>query len=258
MLRARSIQSFLPVFNGFYSTVFEPDEESTIESPYKYDDYEFDYSEYNQRVSKACVNQIERKLAELGFNIQIVFEALISPREYNFANDSINVLYKLKPSDVKGINDYLKANVNEFDAYITERYTSRSGFMSWYSNDFQDWFKEYLTNKDKLAHVFGAVLEFIFANENYTAFDLYEDICSDCYLDGWLKEGVGGVAERIETYANDNYTTKDIDSIVTELYNEFENEDLTNEYDWLTYNYIKELVNGVFNNIDRNTLNLFA
>jgi hypothetical protein len=193
MLKHKNIESFLPVFNGFYGTHFEPDEESTIESPYTWDDYEFDYVGYRTNVSLACCDAIENKLNDIGIKgVTIKYQNLSSPREYNFANDSINVKYKLTDTAVKAINSYLIDNKEAFTTYIKNRYTSRDGFMSWHSNDANDWLNDKLSDKKELSHAFGAVLEFIFENEGYEAYNLYEDITDigDVWLNGWLKEGV--------------------------------------------------------------------
>lgn len=57
------IESFLPVFCGFYNTIFEPDESNIIEDPFTYDNYEFEYDTYRTYridIAKACVNGIEK------------------------------------------------------------------------------------------------------------------------------------------------------------------------------------------------------
>lgn len=263
MLKHKRINSFLPVFNGFYSTVFEASEDNVIESPFTFENYEFDYSEYNLRVSKACVNAIENKLKDLDFvGITIEFENLVSPKEYNFANDSINVKYKLTTESIKGINTYLKANIEAFDKYITDNYTSRSGFISSYSNLVGVWFTEYLSDKNKLSHVFGAVLQFIFDNEGYDSFELYSDIDSETYLEGTLKNGVGEIDNTINEYAKENYKTKDILTIVCELVKHFDVDELSYfeyvEHEFLTFDYIENKVQNVFNEIENKTLDLFA
>jgi len=53
------IKSYLPIFQGFYETIFEPCEDHIIEEPYNYDDYDFDYDEYREEMAKDCVNAIE-------------------------------------------------------------------------------------------------------------------------------------------------------------------------------------------------------
>jgi len=194
MKNLKAIESFLPVFSGFYGTVFEADESMVIEKPYTYDDYKFDYKGYNEDMGKACVKAIQNKLDEIGkFGVKIEYQTISSPREYNFANDSIHVKYILSKG-LKEVTKYLLKNNRVFETYISDHYTSRSGFMSFYSNDANVWINEYLNDEKKLVHCFGSILEFIFTNEGYTDFNLYEDTqdWSGVYLFGELIAGVEG------------------------------------------------------------------
>lgn len=258
MLKHKRIESFLPVFNGFYETVFAPDEDLVIESPYTYDNYIFDYDEYKERVAKAATNQIENKLAEILNNkgVTIGYENIVSPRFYNFETDSINVKYKLTTEAIKSINTYLKTNKEAFATYIKERYTSRDGFMSFYSNNANEWLNELLTDKKQLNHAFGAILEFIFENEGYNSYELYTDICDKCSLGGTLINGVGEINETIINYTKENYKTKDLITDACELANHFNENEIFE--DFLTFDYIENLVRKEFESVDNLTLNLFA
>lgn len=259
MLKHKHIKSFLPVFSGFYESIFAPDEELVIEEPFNYDDYEFDYNGYYLSVAKGCVDAIEDKLVDL-FNlsakdIKIIFEEIHSPKFYNFETDAIYVKYKLTSEAIKAINAYLLENEDAFATYIKERYTSRSGFNSWHSNNHKDWFKE-ISTKANLSHKFGAILDFILYIENYDAYRLYEDLDGQCYLDGWLKENVATVTDVIASYTKDNYLNKDVPTITAELLEYFEANEI--DGDFLTYNYVEKYVIEGFNEIENKTLNLFA
>src|ERR1035437_692110 len=259
MITHKLIPSFLPVFNGFYSTVFEPNEASEIEAPYTYDDYEFDYEGYHNEVSKNCVKVIADKLIEFGIKgISIKFELLSKPKEYNFANDSIWVKYRLTNEGLANVNKFLKNNKQAFADYIKQRYTSYDGFRSFWSNNSEVWFGEYLTNKKDLEHCFGAIMEFIFYVKEYGSFDLYEDVSNDygIYLYATLKEGIANVDNDIQSYTEANYANKDSLTIACELNTIFENDG--REFDWLTFDYIETRVNNYFNAIAKQTLNLFV
>lgn len=183
---ATKIESYLPVFPGFYGTIFEADEENIIESPFCYDDYTFNYTDYSIDIARACVHGISEKLNELGFNLLIEFENVVSPKEYNFKNNSINVIYHLKSGCIKSIKDYLNNNSESLAQFLRERYTTCSGFISSHSNDLEDWLS-YITiaGLQSNGHYLGSVLEFILSNEGYTYEDLYYS-CEGIYLDGWL------------------------------------------------------------------------
>lgn len=63
------------------------------------------------------------------------FEEMVSPREYNFETDRIFV--SVSRSDLfKMLNDVQGYALNET---IKQMFTSRSGFVSYYSNDISEW-----------------------------------------------------------------------------------------------------------------------
>ncbi len=181
-----NIETYLPVFPGFYNTFFEPDETSEIEyineqrmeknlPEIGYDDCEWNYEEYNQEISKSAVNAIEAKLNEIGISIKILFQALHSPREYNFYSDTINVEMKITKIGINDMRKYINNNKRAFSDYLKVRYTSRSGFISSYSNDYDVWMGEYFRDLENHGHYLGAILDFILANEEYSDYNLYED-----------------------------------------------------------------------------------
>lgn len=175
----KTIKSYLPVFNGFYNTWFDSDnaEDSVFEeNDLNYENVEFDYEDYMNRVAEACVGAVENQLKDL-FNINIKYEGINSPKEYNFTNDSINVEYTLDTLDE--IFWYLKEYKTEFEEHLKERYTSRSGFSSFWSNKYDVWVNEYLNDEESLEHCLGSVLDFILSNEGYTDEDLYYNVIGE-------------------------------------------------------------------------------
>jgi hypothetical protein len=91
-----SVDTWLPLFPGFYNTWLESDmaedlalefiNENRNESklpPVEWDDVTFDYNDYYSRVAKAFLNEIEAKLIELKIVSEIIFQKVISPKYYN-------------------------------------------------------------------------------------------------------------------------------------------------------------------------------
>lgn len=137
----------LPVFNGFYGTFFECECESIfIDDDKDYNDYKFNYVDYFKRVGNACCNAVESALKENDFPCLITYQSISSPREYNFANDDVVCKIDFKLKDLKRIikiciND---DNLESFEAYLTEHFKSREGFISFMVYDVETWVKEYL------------------------------------------------------------------------------------------------------------------
>ncbi|MDC7249496.1 MAG: hypothetical protein PQJ49_06245 [Sphaerochaetaceae bacterium] len=184
----RTIKSFLPVFTGFYNTIFEFDREVDEIDNYNmendtdlsYDDFNWDYEDYEQRVSEACVDAIEHELTYLG--IKAKFEKLVSPRFYNYTNDSVNVVYELEDDSMQKLIDFIREHEMDFIQWIADRYTSRSGFSSFYSNDSEVWLTEYINDEDKLEHCFGALLEFYFEMQEYGQDSLWDAISHEIWI----------------------------------------------------------------------------
>lgn len=186
----KKIESYLPIFNGFYGTIFECDcEESSLPEGKDSDDYEFDYVDYNKRVAEACVEPIQKELKEFGITIE--YQKLVSPKFYNYSNDIINVEYTLQNDSFKKIIDYCKENLEAFEQYLEENFKSRDGFSSFFEYDTKTWLYFYLLTPpiDKISTILGSTLEFILQNEEYNTESLYEAITDETnYVGCELKE----------------------------------------------------------------------
>lgn len=168
------VESFLPVFPGFYNTIFEaPDYDINDEE----EDFEPDYKGYETRVSKACTNAVEKRLKDLGFINSIRYQSLHSPREYNFANDAVYVEYLFTRQQLGKIKQALMDESGNFQQFLKENYTSCSGFISSHSNNINDWMDDLLDQ-----HKFGAVLGFLLSVDGYDSEELYYDVSGEMYL----------------------------------------------------------------------------
>ena len=186
------VQTFLPVFNGFYNTLFENIIDNAVDNQIEYyneqnstkliyDDFNFDYNLIMQEICKNAVSKIEEKLNEIGMDCSIIYENLVSPREYNFANDSINIEINFKK--FSRVIEILEQNYDSFTQYIKDHYTSRDGFISSYSRYSSDWMEDLRENSENEAHKVGAVLDFILQEiEEYKDDDLYFDLCENYYF----------------------------------------------------------------------------
>lgn len=154
--------TFCPLFPGFYSTVFEySGEDGDIEyyneenkTDLSYDDFKWDYKDYETRVSKEFAARIEKELNQF-LPIEIEFQHVHSPREYNFSNDSINIAVSL---DIDELIKLIEERKQDAATYFKNKYTSRSGFTSFHSNKISDWInKEYILENPE--HRIGALLD---------------------------------------------------------------------------------------------------
>lgn len=133
----------LMFFSGFYHSIHlwnrEREEEYILEEHEgkTYDDFDwtYDWEEY----SKMYVSAISSKMG-----IKLEFQELISPREYNFTTDKI--ICWISSKDVKKLSSAL--NSPTLERLVKERFTSRDGFISFYSRYVEDWKEKKLKDWD--------------------------------------------------------------------------------------------------------------
>jgi hypothetical protein len=172
-----SFDTWCPLFPGFYGTFFECDEENEIYNhnsehgtDLSYDDFEFDYDDYHDRVASAFCDGFERAFSDI-LPIRVTMQKVSSPKYYNFHNDTIDIEVELD------FDELMRKVVEQKDIlkkYIAETYTSRDGFISHHSNDIEDWCTPaYILEKS--AHRIGALLEGLaFANIDDVKSEVYE------------------------------------------------------------------------------------
>jgi len=187
--------TWLPIFPGFYETIFDEDFESELdyvkdEIIKDKEDYEDEkklieeyfygcdayiklWKEYKQDVIEQVTKLVEKWLIENGFVKSVKLEGLQSPREYNFMNDSISIAVEFD-GDAEKVQQYIKEHMEAWKTYLKEHYTSCPGFWSSYDNDPEsnDW---KLPNCLDNGHKSGAVLDFIMRNEGLDEMWMYED-----------------------------------------------------------------------------------
>ena len=219
------VPTWLPIFSGFYENFYwEPDLDSEaqyLEDEHGYKDKnlweKFDYRKWNQHISKELCNLVEEFMSE--WILKIEYEKISSPREYNFSTDAIHCNITVKP---KAIREYLQANKEAFAKYIKDRYTSRDGFMSWFSNDIEDWALKMNDFKDfNHKHECGSILEFIARNEGIEEGDLYERMidrsqlyAGEFFVEGFWKEVYGD--NSVTQFVKENYTKPNLLNLLFE------------------------------------------
>lgn len=195
------IGTWLPVFPGFYETMFGYDnfvgdldwtlfnDPGTVDKDVLQEVIELafdntDYREFEKDVSKACTDFIESICQETFPDIikSITFEEVSSPREYNFTNDSINVKMSVD------FDLLLKTFISYKGAaeFLKDRYTSYDGFMSSYPNNMADWIENAFEDQN---HTTASMLEFLIYAENDSdslSLDMYyhcsDSICGSDYI----------------------------------------------------------------------------
>lgn len=180
----KNINTWLPGFNGFYGSIYEPDETSEFDhineirsennlDPVEFDNLDFDYDAYYEELSVKITEVVECELKSLELVKSVKFQELKSPREYNFTNDSINAAITPNTSKIRA---YWTKHRDEWEQYLKDTYTSYDGFISRYRNN--NWDIETILTGE---HELGAFLNFAISNEDISELDIYEEI-TDIYI----------------------------------------------------------------------------
>jgi len=177
------IETYLPVFSGFYETQWQFDynyieeiikedrKEKHIYSSADFDNLKIDNSSYEIDVVKLFCEALPDFMED--FITSIELQKIISPKAYNFSNDSANVIIDVK---IENITKFIYENKEKFCEFLKSRYKSYDGFISHYDYDFESWESntKNFTDFSIDGHRLGAILDFIaclLKIDNYTIFE---------------------------------------------------------------------------------------
>ena len=177
-------------FSGFYESLHDSAIDNAIKQEFS-DDNGNENAELSYRaLDSADFGTIRNEYAKeytKGFSHEfgiksLGFESLKSPREYNFTTDRI--FCYIDYSELCGIVKTF--DLAEFSAYVRERFTSRDGFISYYSADLADWGRIESWDHNQC----GTALEFYAMQENGGEFDQWAEyaIMEDSLCNGFLSE----------------------------------------------------------------------
>ena len=174
----------LPWFYGYYGSIWDSSEVDVsyeidsinqerhangLEGEVEYDDIEWNWDGYYAELNTAITSAVEQFVNWCGIECEFKFKQLDSPREYNFTNDEI-IVDATFPKPIQLWRKIIQHKA-AIEKYIKERFTSRDGFISFVSNDINEWREDY-NNGDKHIPIYlWTVLEVILAEESKTALD---------------------------------------------------------------------------------------
>ena len=159
----------LPQFDGFYHSLVDVGDYLEISDDLEsYGDItqeqhdNINWKATRANVSKNYLNHWKIKNKEIleKLGLEITFEKVDSPREYDFRTDDCVCIATYDEAYTIQKFRELCENDSNFADFVRNRYKSYSGFISFYSNDVKDWFGTYLdTDYDNV--VFQGFLEYL-------------------------------------------------------------------------------------------------
>lgn len=193
-------------FLGFYGTLHDSEIDQTIERMFS--DRETGY-ETNPGLESALFNACDFRLVHTKyaadycenfaeeFNLpSLKFESLNSPREYNFETDRIFANIEL--SDLR--EALRRVDKSELAELVRDKCTSRSGFISFYSNNLENWGDLATWDHNQC----GILLECLAGQDfdQWREYDLMSDCAGSGQLDNWICEATPNISRlfRIHDY----------------------------------------------------------
>ena len=186
-------------FAGFYDSIWSPDDdiyyECVGENLEEDVDFTFDYKQYQNDICKAYTEVWELWMQEfISEDIELEFVEVVSPRYYNFENDSCRVKIRLTQASEDAIIAKIGKHRDQIAKWIKENHTSNEGFSSNLSNDIDQWPSRLFNNEETFqpAYLFSMLYyivkaEFIRIGENLE-YEAYGCICEGIDITAYMKE----------------------------------------------------------------------
>jgi hypothetical protein len=188
------IKTYLPVFQGFYNSIYQYNDDNELYNINQYRiennlneiDYEnlnIDYENYEKDIAINLCKVIKNYLSEYVENI--IFENIYYPKVYNFKNDSINCIIIPK---IENIKKFIYDNKIDYIEYLKNHYTNYDGFISHYSNNFDKWieYTDNFTNFNNNGHYLGSILQFICDLIIDDDISIYYDVIENIYQSEYI------------------------------------------------------------------------
>ncbi len=169
-MTTKKIETVLPLFTGFYESMHSDKITNWIE--YEMDNFQYDqkrtekeiekeqerlekiddkidyqkvFSDYAEIYLGEFKNYFKTELKDFGI-LNITFDKLYQPRQYNFETDEIYCTFEINEKQYTKKAKELLDNP-EVQKYIKEKFSSRSGFISFHSSESEKWKNDLLDQR---------------------------------------------------------------------------------------------------------------
>lgn len=240
-----------------------------------YWDKGYDHNKFKQDIVNMATNYINQMFTEikkLGLGIKkIVIQDLHSPRYYNFETDQLYfdlvVNNNFHKNLLKVINKLSKEQKDNLDKWLRDNFSSYDGFTSFTANNLGDLMSEIKAEEIRETSVFlywyflncGSDDLQEYLNERNWSDYLYEnkEFYTEYVRDGFYAECEANDSNAVK-YTQENYLTKDKETIIAELTEQINESTDTFDNNELRIERMIKTVNNVFKTIESNTLDLFG
>lgn len=150
----------LPIFPGFYSGYLKIEELVDEETLNELNE-DYDWNKFLENTARIYydlfIEFLPKPLKEI---LTFEFIQLFQPRFYNYSTDKIVCMVTF---DKTLFIHYFLINMDKelFENHLLVEFTSRDGFVSWYSNDLDEWLYKLILDCDVDNIIFETMLEHI-------------------------------------------------------------------------------------------------
>lgn len=181
--------SLVPFFTGCYENIWEVRETDDDGNELE---VEYDFKDMMKSIVEAYTNHEDEILRDLevSFIKSIKFTGgFYSPREYNFSTDNIDFEVEVDKKELNKTLDKLATDL-EFRQFLTDNFSSRSGFISFTPDNYSEIVEQIETENDHLAQSVGAVIRYLATQETL-------DNIEEMVYDHWQGNGYGSLDYKI-------------------------------------------------------------
>lgn len=172
--------------NTFYECEFE-------ENLFTYDvyySYLYDNKLYMQTIGDTIAELLPNELVFGDIRVNVRVGETYSPKYYNYAKDEIDIELTL---DINQLVDYMEQFEDEFDEFLSEHYSNRSGFISFMPNSYDKWLMEYDNWQEGCSEdrFVACAINFLYKKFNYRTVDnelIYYELIENFYLFDFINE----------------------------------------------------------------------
>lgn len=170
-------------FSGFYNSSHDEMMDAVVEREGV--DYDaIDYKKFRELYAKEYVDSFQAWIDEEFERplplTTLKFKELISPREYNFTTDRI--FCEISLEEVKALFDLCQ--LKTFSEVCREKFTSRSGFISFYNPNWDRWGSIETWDQNQLGLIFDAILKH--ENIELDDYEIMGNVCCNGKIENML------------------------------------------------------------------------
>lgn len=148
------------------------------------DDLDFRYSDYEKDVAEAFLEVWENNAPE-DIVESVEFDAIDSPRYYNFRNDRLFAFVELKDGWEDVMRHFIASNYDWLQQRIHDDWTSYDGFMSFMDNDVDEW-GEHLFNEHDERYISVMIAYMMYQENHEIRNDLVMSALEDIYAGSYV------------------------------------------------------------------------